>query len=434
VTGGASSIDDVFRLRRILPIEAATLERDPLDPEARAAAAAIIDDIRRRGVTAVLDHGRRLGDLGPDDPLVIPAASLSAARIRVDGAHLELLERTAGRIRRFAEWQLDALRPVAVDVQGGRAGHRLVPVARAGCYAPGGRYPLPSTVLMTAVTARVAGVAEVWVASPKASPLMLAAASVAGADAVLAVGGAQAIGAFAYGAGPVPACDVVAGPGNRWVTAAKALISPQVRIDLLAGPSELLILADGDADPAMVAADLLAQAEHDADAVSVLVSTSASLIDDVEGALAGQLTGLPTGPVARESLQRAVAVCASDMAEAIAVSNRIAPEHLQLHVTDADAVAGSLSNFGAIFVGAQSAHVFGDYGAGPNHVLPTGGSARTHSGLSVLSFLRTMTWLRLTPDSGFDQLAADAACLARLEGLEAHARAAEMRSAPRCRP
>lgn len=417
-------------LRRVAADQVGMATLPPRDSSAEATVAAILDDVRRRGSDAVRDHARRLGDLGPDDPWIVTRTKLDEALDGLDESDRSLLARLGERIRHFAQQQLDAFKELQTPVLGGVAGHRITPVATAGCYAPGGRFPLPSTVMMTAVTARVAGVSNVWVASPKPTQVTLAAAALADADALLAVGGAQAIAAFAYGAGEVPPCDVVVGPGNRWVTTAKALISQSVRIDVLAGPSELTVLADRTSDPELVAADLLAQAEHDPDATSVLVSTSPELIAAVETELARQLRDLPTAPVAAAALRHAVAVPVRDLVEAVDVCNRIAPEHLQIHVVDPSAVAEELTNFGALFVGAHSSHVFGDYGAGPNHVLPTSAGAKASGGLSVLSFLKVTTWLQLGNEPQGAELVEDAARLARLEGLEAHARAAELRARP----
>jgi phosphoribosyl-ATP pyrophosphohydrolase/phosphoribosyl-AMP cyclohydrolase/histidinol dehydrogenase len=283
---------------------------------------------------------------------------------------------------------------------------------------------------MTAITARVAGVKTVVVASPKPAPITIAAAHVAGADMLLAVGGAQAVGAMTFGIGTtapaIPRCDVIVGPGNRWVTAAKKLVQGEVAIDMLAGPSELLIIADETADPAAVAADLLAQAEHDTDAVPTLVTTSESLVARVNAELEKQLATLPTAATARAALNNGGVVLAASIDDAITIADRVAPEHLQVMTRDARAVAEKLSHYGAVFIGSRSAEIFGDYGVGPNHVLPTAGTARFSAGLSVFHFFRIRTWLEMNaPD-----LAAavrDAAALARLEGLEAHARAAEQR-------
>jgi phosphoribosyl-ATP pyrophosphohydrolase/phosphoribosyl-AMP cyclohydrolase/histidinol dehydrogenase len=338
-----------------------------------------------------------------------------------------LLERTADRIKSFAEAQLESIQEIDVPIPGGRAGQSVSPVNRAGCYAPGGRFPLPSSVLMTAVTARAAGVSEVWAASPRPTPITLAAASVAGADALLAVGGAQAIAALAYGVPPAPACDVIVGPGNRWVTAAKQLVTGRVGIDLLAGPSELTVLADDSVSAEVVAADLLAQAEHDPDAVPVLVTTSAELADRVEAELAQQLFELPTRDTAAAALGNGFAVVAKSPEAALELADRLAPEHLQLLGPSMEALAKKARHYGGLFIGTFSAEVFGDYGAGPNHTLPTGGGARYSGGLSVLHFLRIRTWMRLDRPDAITDLARDAAALARLEGLEGHARAAEAR-------
>lgn len=412
-------------LRRIAAKDVARLAHDPVDAATLAGAAAIVDDVRANGAPALRAHAERLGDLTAGAPMIYDRAALHHAREQLPRADLELLERTAERISTFASAQRACLTALDTSVPGGRAGHFVTPIERAGCYAPGGRFPLPSSVLMTVVTARAAGVGTVWVASPRPTLVTLAAAAVAGADALLAVGGAQAIAALAFGADPVPACDAVVGPGNRWVTAAKQLVAGRVAIDMLAGPSELLVLADGSADPAVVAADLLAQAEHDPDALPVLVTWNAALADAVEQALVSQLATLPTAATARAALVNGFCVLTRDAAEAVAVCNIVAPEHLEVQVADPDAVVPALQQFGALFIGHAAAEVFGDYGVGPNHVLPTSGGSRFTGGLSVLNFLRVRTWLRL---DSVAPIRDDAAALARLEGLEAHARAALART------
>ncbi len=404
------------------------LRRDPVDALTQAAAAAIVEDVRARGEAALREQALRLGDIGDRDaPLVLGPDAMAAAFDGLDAAAQGVLLRTADRIRAFAVAQRAALAPVEVPVPGGFAGLHYAPVDRAGCYAPGGRYPLPSSVLMTAVTARAAGVTEVWVASPRPSPETLAAAHVAGADALLVVGGAQAIAALAFGAGPVPAVDCIVGPGNRWVTAAKQQVAGRVTIDMLAGPSELVVLADDSADPARIAADLLAQAEHDPDAVPILISLSSSLVDRVEQALAAQLTDLPTADIARAALANGFATVAADLAEGCALCDRLAPEHLAVHLAAPEPAAARLRHYGALFVGEDAAEVLGDYGAGPNHVLPTGGTARSVGALSVATFLRVQTWLRIDDLAAAAPVVEDAVALARMEGLEAHARAAEAR-------
>ncbi len=418
-------------MRRLTVEEVRSIRRDPVDATTLQRAAEIADRVRTGGEPEIRALAEELGDLQPGQPLIVSRDELERAAAEIDPEVLALLERTADRIAAFADAQRQSVVNLKVPVPGGIAGHSVAPVERAGCYAPGGRYPLPSSVLMTAVTARAAGVADVWVASPRPAAVTLAAAAVAGADAVLAVGGAQAIAALAYGAGPVPACDVVVGPGNRWVIAAKKLVAGDVGIDMLAGPSELVVLADDSADPGTVAADLLAQAEHDPDALPVLVTPSSALADAVDTELARQLTELPTRVVAEAALDHGFAVVTADIGEAIRVCNLLAPEHLQVFTHDAHAIAERLSHWGGLFIGGASAEVFGDYGVGPNHTLPTGGVARFKGGLSVLDFLRVRTWLELEPGDAADTIARDAAALARLEGLEAHARAAERRTTNR---
>jgi histidinol dehydrogenase len=416
-----------MKLRRTTPEALARTELAPVSAETLAAARPIVDEVFAGGDAALRSWAERLGDLPEGAPLVLGPDALRAAFEALPPDDQALLLRVAARVRRFAEAQRAALSPMALDVPGGRAGHDIAPVGRAGCYAPGGRFPLPSSVLMTAVTARAAGVETVWVASPRPAAVTLAAAHAAGADALLAVGGAQAIAALAAGTETVPRCDVIVGPGNRWVTAAKKLVAGDVRIDMLAGPSELVVLADDSADPALIAADLLAQAEHDPDAIPTLVTTDPTLADRVDDELARQLATLPTAETARAALANGAVVLAESLEGAIAACDRLAPEHLELLTRAPREVAARVRNYGGLFVGAGTAEVFGDYGLGPNHVLPTGGTARFSGGLSVFDFLRVRTWIDMgTGDTPADVIA-DTARLARLEGLEAHARAAEQR-------
>jgi len=396
-------------------------------PEALAVAAPIVDAVRTRGEAALREYAERFGDVAARGPLFLARPVLDRALRDLPVSDRGRLERVAERIRRFAEAQKRALEAVTVTLPGGAAGHWIAPLERAGCYAPGGRYPLPSSVLMTAVTARAAGVEEIWVASPKPGALTLAAAAVAGADGVLAAGGAHAIAALAFGAGPIPPCDVVVGPGNRYVTAAKQLVAGRVAIDVVAGPSELVVFADASASPAVLAADLLAQAEHDPDAVPILVTLDPTHPGRVDTELARQLADLPTAEVARAALANGGVVVVATLEEGIAACDALAPEHLELCLQDATALAPRLAHFGALFIGAGSAEVLGDYGAGPNHVLPTAGTARSKGGLSVYTFLRVRTWLRIEDSAAARPLIEDAAWFGRVEGLEAHARSAERR-------
>jgi len=419
------------QLRCITPADVSVETFDPVIPSARAQAAEILEAVSSLGYAGLEREALRLGDIpAAGAQLIYPKAELKRAFDALPPASQALLVRVAGRIESFALAQRASVRDVEAPIPGGVAGQQVVAMEVAGCYAPGGRYPLPSSVLMTAITARAAGVKTVWVASPRPVPVTLAAAHVAGADALLAAGGAQAVAAFAYGVEGVPACDIIVGPGNRWVTAAKSLVAGRCAIDMLAGPSECLCLCDETADASVVARDLIAQAEHDTDAMPILVTTDASLPARVNAEIEAQLATLPTAEVARVAISKGIAVTCADLAEAIAVTDRFAPEHLEVMTRDARAVSGRISHYGGLFIGARAAEVFGDYGAGPNHVLPTGGTGRYTGGLSVHSFLRIRTWMDITDGAASQGLVEDAAALARLEGLEGHARAAEARRLP----
>lgn len=398
------------------------------DAEAEAVAREVLESVRRGGDAAVRAHAERFGDLEPGAPLVIERDALEHACERIDTQVRALLERTAARIERFARAQREALVDFEIETDWGRCGQRFVPVERAGCYAPGGRYPLPSSVLMTAIPARVAGVREVIVASPRPNGVTLAAAAIAGADRVLAVGGAQAIAALAQGTESVPRVDAIVGPGNRFVTAAKRLVNGTVAIDMLAGPSELLVVADASADPERIAADLLAQAEHDPRARPLLVTTDEEFVARVEAALTAQLERLDTREVARAALDNGFACVVPTLAAAAEVCDALAPEHLEVVVEDANAFADRVGRYGALFLGEDGAEVLGDYGAGPNHTLPTGGTARFSGPLGTQTFLVARTFMEGRPNDALRELARDAARLADLEGLAGHARAARLRT------
>ena len=409
----------------IKQISAAEFSADNLTHSIDAATLAqsqtIVDRVRSDGLAGIRHFATEFGERTPDQPIQIERCELEAASKRIDAADLALLERVAGRIEVFATAQLNSISEISVDVPGGTAGHTIEPIRSAGCYAPAGRFALPSTVLMTAVTAKVAGCQRVVVASPNPSDIMMAAAFVAGADSMLAIGGAHAIAAMAYGFDGFERCDLIAGPGNRWVTAAKKIVSGDCGIDMLAGPSELALVADGSSDPATIAADLLAQAEHDVDARPFLILTDDLMVDAVKAQLESQLKELPSEEVARQSLANngAMVIC-DNVKQAIEICNRLAPEHLELHLADAASVAEKIQHAGCIFIGHQSAEVFGDYGVGPNHTLPTAGTARFTAGLNVFTFLRIRTWLKL--DSAPQSLIDDTARLAEMEGLIGHQR------------
>eukprot|EP00008_Paramoeba_atlantica_P005344 CAMPEP_0201488340 /NCGR_PEP_ID=MMETSP0151_2-20130828/17894_1 /ASSEMBLY_ACC=CAM_ASM_000257 /TAXON_ID=200890 /ORGANISM="Paramoeba atlantica, Strain 621/1 / CCAP 1560/9" /LENGTH=1351 /DNA_ID=CAMNT_0047873605 /DNA_START=76 /DNA_END=4131 /DNA_ORIENTATION=+ len=424
----ASEEEDV-KLKQVTYLELIEGQRrDPVDDKAVVIAKEILEDVKIRREAAVLHHAKRFGDIKEGEKCYYFPEDLEKAFLGLPKEVQSMLRRTAQRIESFAESQKSSFVEMKTTIEGGNAGHSLAAVDVAGCYAPAGRYPLPSTVLMTAITARVAGCKQVWVASPHPVDVILGAAYIARVDGLLAVGGVQAIGAMAYGSGPVPPADAIVGPGNKFVTAAKSLIAGKVRIDMLAGPSECLVLADDSADPSLVAADLLAQAEHDVEASAILVSLSESFIPKLEHELNNQLRKLPTADTARKSLQRnGMVLLAKDQKMAVQICDFLAPEHLEIHCEEVEEWSKRLSHYGGLFCGSYAAEVFGDYGAGPNHTLPTGGSARSFGGLSFLTFTRVRTWMRIDDLSKAEQMMADAVMLAGLEGLHGHKRAAELR-------
>ncbi len=388
----------------------------------------IVERVRIEGEPAIRAFAEHFGECVPNQSLVLGPDEMRVAYESLDPDDRAALVRVGERIEYFARAQLGAISPIIVDVPGGQAGHTIEPVGAVGCYAPAGRYPLPSSVLMTGITARVAGCERVVVASPGANPVTLAAAHIAGADEFLCVGGAHAIAAMGYGFEGFARCDVIAGPGNAWVTAAKSLLSGVVGIDMLAGPSELLILADDSADVATLAADLLAQSEHDTDAVPMLLTTNPLHADEIQLELAKQLETLPSAETARVALGNGFIIVCDSIEQAIELADRIAPEHLEIITRDTESVAQQVRNAGGLFVGPRTAEVLGDYGIGPNHTLPTGGTARFQAGLSVMHFLRLRTWIRIDDPTACEPVLDDTMRIARMEGLIGHERSAAARS------
>jgi len=412
-------------LRRLGPGETPNPAARGFDPEVDAVAARAIAEIRSGGEAALRRWSESLGELEPGQGLVLRRSELKAAWDSLDPKVQGLLERSRDRVAHFARAQRRSLLDMDIEVPGGRAGHRFLPVSAAGCYVPGGRFPLPSSALMTIVPAREAGVRTVWCAGPKPSKASLGAAWLAGAEGFTLCGGAQGIAALAFGIGG-PACDVVVGPGGRYAASAKRQLFGQAGMEAPAGPSELLVVADGSADPRVVALDLLAVAEHDPYARAMLICEDEDFALAVERGLASclELLPAPNRAAASASLEEGWIRIEPRMDAACALAEAAAPEHLSLHVEDPDAWASRIASAGAVFLGHGSAEVFGDYCAGPNHTLPTGGAARFAAGLSVMTFLRPRTWLKLDRPA---ELAEDAQAFARLEGLEAHALAAQAR-------
>lgn len=401
----------------------------------RDAARAIVEDVRARGDAALLDHTRRLDgwDPGGIGAVALGPDGMRAAYRALPAQGRRALSLAAKRIAEFHRRERDAEVPRRRDASGATLAQVVRPLARAGLYVPGGTARYPSSVLMTAIPAAVAGVAEVIVCSPgvrgtgEMDGWTLAACHVAGVSRLFRVGGAQAVAAMAYGTETIPAVDKICGPGNAYVAAAKRLVFGRVDIDMIAGPSEILVLADAAADPAEVASDLIAQAEHDPRAVSVLVTPSPALADAVLAATEAQLRDLPRREIAEASLRgRGAAVVARDLAEAVRLADEFAPEHLALHARNAAALVRRISRAGAVFVGRSTPEAVGDYLAGPSHVLPTAGTARFASPLSVATFRRRMSVIELTPRA-LAAVAPAVETLARAEGLEGHWRAVAVR-------
>ena len=402
------------------------------DANIDAAVAAIIDDVRARGDAAVLDYTERFDRLSASSvaALEIPEAAMHAAFVSLPADQRDALTRAAARIRSYHERQ-KAGGWSFTEADGTELGQRITPLDRVGIYVPGGKAAYPSSVLMNAIPAQVAGVREIVMVVPTPdgvrNPLVLAAASLAGVTRVFTIGGAQAIAALAYGTQTVPAVDKICGPGNAYVAAAKRRVFGTVGIDMVAGVSEIVVVADGTANPDWIALDLFSQAEHDEMAQAILLTPDASLLDRVEASARRLLAEMPRAGIIEASLaRRGALVTTRDLADACAVVNRIAPEHLELAVADPEALLSQIRHAGAIFVGHYASEALGDYCAGPNHVLPTGRTARFSSPLGVYDFEKRSSVLRLSRAAALT-LGPVAATLARGEGLVAHARSAEAR-------
>ncbi len=386
--------------------------------EAEAVVRPILDAVRERGDAAVLEYSRKFDGLAGQTH-GLPTAGAAA---RLSPEFRSAAEIAAANVRAYAEKQMP--REWSEEIRPGvRLGQIVRPVETVAAYIPSGRYPLPSTLVMTVVPAQVAGVPNICVASPRPPLEVLGTAGLLGIPQVFPIGGAQAIAAFAYGTETVPRADRIVGPGNIYVAAAKKLLAGEVGIDFVAGPTEILIVAE-DGDPSHLAADMLAQAEHDTDASAVLLTTSRRLAEAVAAEVERQLATLPTAPVARQAIERnSAAVLVAGLAEALELANRFAPEHLS--IPDAS-LLGQVRHAGSVFVGPFSPEAAGDYAAGPNHVLPTGGAARIRGGLSVMDYVKVISVQELTADA-LAALAPAITALARAEGLEAHARSVEER-------
>ena len=413
-------------------LAALAVPMDSGDRSVAATVADIIDDVQQRGEAALLDYTRRFDGIDASSiaELEVDAAVQHAALAALPAAQRDALETAAARIRDFHERQLGEDWSFE-DAHGNRLGQRVLPLRSAGVYVPGGKASYPSSVLMNALPARVAGVRDIVMVAPtpggERNPLVLAAAALAGVDRLFCVGGAQAVAALAFGNAGIPRVDKIVGPGNRYVAEAKRQVFGRVGIDMIAGPSEILVIADGSADPDWLAMDLFSQAEHDESAQAVLVAPSRACLDAVAAAIERLLPTMPRAEIIRASLaRRGALILARDLADAAAVSNALAPEHLELAVADPEALLPAIDAAGAVFMGIHSCEALGDYCAGPNHVLPTAGTARFFSPLGVYDFQKRSSIIHCTA-TGVAPLARTAQVLAEGESLPAHARSAALR-------
>ena len=402
------------------------------DTQVQQRVADIVAAVRERGDAALLEYTRQFDRLSIDEAaaLVVPQERLQQALERIDTVQREALQTAANRVRRYHEkqkqdsWQYQ-------EEDGTLLGQKVTPLDRVGIYVPGGKASYPSSVLMNALPAKVAGVGEVVMVVPtpggEINEMVFAAAAIAEVDTVITVGGAQAVAALAYGTETVPRVDKIVGPGNIYVATAKRMVFGQVGIDMIAGPSEILVVCDGKTDPDWIAMDLLSQAEHDEDAQSILVSPDAEFLDNVQAAIERLLPSLERAEIAATSMRhRGALIQVQDMQAAVELINRIAPEHLELSVDDPQALLPQIRHAGAIFMGRYTAEALGDYCAGPNHVLPTSSTARFSSPLGVYDFQKRSSLIMCSPD-GASELGKVASTLARSESLTAHARSAEYR-------
>ncbi|MEA1081390.1 histidinol dehydrogenase [Marinobacter qingdaonensis] len=405
---------------------------DSVDHQVNESVRHILHEVKTRGDAAVLEFTEKFDRLtiASVAELEMSHDRLQKALKNIPGDQRVALEQAAERIRSYHEHQSQTSWQYQEE-DGTVLGQKVTPLDRAGLYVPGGKAAYPSSVLMNAIPAKVAGVSEVVMVVPTpdgvVNDMVLAAAAIAGVDRVFTVGGAQAVAALAYGTETIPSVDKIVGPGNIFVATAKREVFGTVGIDMIAGPSEILVICDGETDPDWIAMDLFSQAEHDEQAQSILISPDASFLDAVEASINKLLPTMERAEIIEASISsRAALIQVADLSEAAAVSNRIAPEHLELSVEDPEALMAEIRHAGAIFMGRYTAEALGDYCAGPNHVLPTSGTARFSSPLGVYDFQKRSSIIGFSA-SGADRMGRVASVLARGEGLTAHARSAEYR-------
>lgn len=385
----------------------------------------IISDVRKNGDDAIRKYTKKFGD-GIVDSFRLTDSEIEEAICKVDNTTIETIKYAIKNVKDFAKAQLSSIKELETEISGNILGHKIIPIESVGCYIPGGNYPLPSSAIMTVVPAKVAGVKRVVAMSPKIQPVTIAAAYYSGADEIYKIGGVQAIAAMAYGSESIPKVNKIVGPGNKFVTSAKKQVFGECGIDFLAGPSEVLIIADETANPDFVAADMLAQCEHDKDARAFLICFSEEFARKVDSKAKEYLDCLETKEIAEISYEKSVAVVVKYLDEAVALSNKKAPEHLELCLENAENLINKFNNYGSMFIGNYSAEVFGDYVSGTNHTLPTNQVAKYSGGLSVFDYVKVQTY-QIIQSKSIKETAQKASCLAAKEGLFAHKLAADVR-------
>lgn len=383
----------------------------------------IIADVRKNGNSAVKKYSAKFDGI-ETDCRELSEDEIENAVKSLDDEVLEALKFSVRNVEEFAKAQLGSVKNTMVQADGAILGHKIIPLEKVGCYIPGGNYPLPSTAIMTIVPAVVAGVKEIIAVSPKAKPVTIAAAKLAGATKIFNIGGVQAIAALAYGTETIDAVDKIVGPGNKYVATAKKIVYGDCGIDFVAGPSEVMVVADNSANPEFVAADLLAQCEHDKDARAYLLCFDRDFADKVDKCARKFLETLQTADIARVSYEKSTAYVVKDLQEAVEIANKKAPEHLELCLNEVENSVDLFRNYGSLFIGNYSAEVFGDYVSGTNHTLPTGRAARYTGGLSVFDYIKIQTFQKI---ENVEKFAKYASILAEQEGLFAHKLASDVR-------
>lgn len=385
----------------------------------------IISAVRKDGDSAIREYAKKFGD-GELQAFKLTEEEIEDAFSKVDAKTIETIKFAIQNVREFAQAQLNSVREIEVNINGNTLGQKIIPLDSVGCYIPGGNYPLPSSAIMTVVPAKVAGVKRIVAMSPKIKPVTIVAAYLSGADEIYKIGGVQAVAAMAYGTETIKKVNKIVGPGNKFVTSAKKQVYGECGIDFLAGPSEVLIVADESAKPEFVAADMLAQCEHDKDARAYLLCSSIEFAQKVDIKAKEYLSTLETREIAEISYDKSIAVIYDSLEDAVTLSNEKAPEHLELCLNNVDNYANKFTNYGSLFIGNYSAEVFGDYVSGTNHTLPTNQVAKYSGGLSVFDYIKIQTYQKIN-EFALNKTIEHASHLAHNEGLFAHKLAADVR-------